>query len=74
MLCANVCMIFRLSRLSLLGEGRVDSTLTRPLEAGDGSIILEASRPEHMGAGAGPSIAPAKETLETILLALDAEK
>ncbi|XP_058271301.1 histone-lysine N-methyltransferase EHMT1 isoform X9 [Hemibagrus wyckioides] len=63
-----------LSRLSLLGEGRVDSTLTRPLEAGDGSIILEASRPEHMGAGAGPSIAPAKETLETILLALDAEK
>ncbi|KAK3555456.1 hypothetical protein QTP86_016095 [Hemibagrus guttatus] len=62
------------SRLSLSGEGRVDSTLSRPLEAGNGSLTLEASRPEHMGAGAGPSIAPAKETLETILLALDAEK
>lgn len=72
----NVCMIFRLSRLSLPGEGRADSTLSKPSEAGNGSLTPEASRPEHVGSGAvaGPPITPPKETLETILLALDAEK
>lgn len=67
---------FRLSHLSLLGEGRADSTLSRPSEAGNGSLTPEASRPEYVGEGAeaGPPIAPPKETLETILLALDAEK
>ncbi|XP_047017705.2 histone-lysine N-methyltransferase EHMT1 isoform X1 [Ictalurus punctatus] len=65
-----------LSRLSLPGEGRADSTLSKPSEAGNGSLTPEASRPEHVGAGAvaGPPITPPKETLETILLALDAEK
>ncbi|TSK72083.1 Histone-lysine N-methyltransferase EHMT1 [Bagarius yarrelli] len=64
------------SQLLLSGTGSVDSSLSKPSEAGNGSIAPEASRPEHIGAGfgAGPSIAPAKETLETILLALDAEK
>lgn len=63
-------------RLSILGEGRADSTLSRLSEAGNGSLTPEGSMPEHMGAGsgAGLSIAPPKETLETILLALDTEK
>lgn len=67
---------FRPSRLSLFGEESVDSTLSRPSEAENGSLTPEANRPENMGAGAGagPPLAPAKETLETILLALDAEK
>ncbi|XP_046723549.1 histone-lysine N-methyltransferase EHMT1 isoform X1 [Silurus meridionalis] len=63
-------------RLSISGEGRADSTLSRPSETENGSLAEEASRPEQVGAGtvAGPLVAPPKETLETILLALDAEK
>ncbi|KAM9451489.1 histone-lysine N-methyltransferase EHMT1 isoform 1-T1 [Clarias gariepinus] len=63
-------------RLSILGEGRADSTLSRLSEAGNGSLTPEGSMPEHMGAGSGAGlcIAPPKETLETILLALDTEK
>lgn len=67
---------FRQSCLSSLGEGKADSTLYRPSEARIESITSEASRlePVGAGAGAGPPTAPPKETLETILLALDAEK
>lgn len=67
---------FRSSLLLLSGDGRADSTLSRLSEAGNESLAPEASRPEHLGAGAlaGPFTAPPKETLETILLALDTEK
>lgn len=68
----NVCVICRPSLLVLSGEGGVDTSASGPSVAGTGSLTPEASRLEHMGAG--PSIAPPKETLETILLALDAEK
>lgn len=67
---------FRPSQIFILEEGRADSTLSRLSEAGNPLLAPEASRSELLGAGApaGPLIAPHKETLETILLALDTEK
>ncbi|XP_026859467.2 histone-lysine N-methyltransferase EHMT1 isoform X3 [Electrophorus electricus] len=64
------------SHLSLPGEGKADSTLSRAPEAVDGSASPGTSRPGLLGsvAGTGFSAGPPKETLETILLALDSEK
>uniref|UniRef100_A0AAY5EJ97 Euchromatic histone-lysine N-methyltransferase 1b n=1 Tax=Electrophorus electricus TaxID=8005 RepID=A0AAY5EJ97_ELEEL len=58
------------------GYGKADSTLSRAPEAVDGSASPGTSRPGLLGsvAGTGFSAGPPKETLETILLALDSEK
>ncbi|XP_076836898.1 histone-lysine N-methyltransferase EHMT1 isoform X2 [Brachyhypopomus gauderio] len=64
------------SHLSLPGEVKADSTLSRPPEAVDESPSPGTSRPVLLGPGAGAGFpgGPPKETLETILLALDSEK
>ncbi|XP_037401763.1 histone-lysine N-methyltransferase EHMT1 isoform X2 [Pygocentrus nattereri] len=58
------------SRLSVPGENRADSTFHRPAEA------VDAPGTSRSGTGVwtGPPGVPPKETLETVLLALDAEK
>uniref|UniRef100_A0A3B1JKV4 Euchromatic histone-lysine N-methyltransferase 1b n=1 Tax=Astyanax mexicanus TaxID=7994 RepID=A0A3B1JKV4_ASTMX len=61
------------SRLSIPGENRADSTLPKTPEAVEVSPTPGTSR-SSTTAGAGPPAGPPKETLETVLLALDAEK
>uniref|UniRef100_A0A8B9HGJ7 Euchromatic histone-lysine N-methyltransferase 1b n=1 Tax=Astyanax mexicanus TaxID=7994 RepID=A0A8B9HGJ7_ASTMX len=61
------------SRLSMPGENRADSTLPKTPEAVEVSPTPGTSR-SSTAAGAGPPAGPPKETLETVLLALDAEK
>ncbi|XP_043078093.1 histone-lysine N-methyltransferase EHMT1 isoform X8 [Puntigrus tetrazona] len=59
------------TRLSILGEGKADSTLPRPTQ--DTSVSPLGSKTGPVGAGFGTGLPP-KETLESVLLALDAEK
>ncbi|XP_062867153.1 histone-lysine N-methyltransferase EHMT1 isoform X2 [Trichomycterus rosablanca] len=67
---------FRPSCLSVPADSKADSTLLRTPEPGNAFVVTGVSRPgpASTGPGAGLTPAPPKETLETILLALDAEK
>ncbi|XP_051532999.1 histone-lysine N-methyltransferase EHMT1 isoform X5 [Myxocyprinus asiaticus] len=63
------------TRLSVLGAGKADSTLPKSPETQDTSLSPVGSKTGTMGvetATAPPG--PPKETLESVLLALDAEK
>ncbi|XP_052443758.1 histone-lysine N-methyltransferase EHMT1 isoform X1 [Carassius gibelio] len=64
------------TRLSVLGEGKADSTLSRPTQSQDTSVSPLGSKTGPVGAGFGTVLqpGPTKETLESVLLALDAEK
>uniref|UniRef100_A0A8C2AGI5 Euchromatic histone-lysine N-methyltransferase 1b n=1 Tax=Cyprinus carpio TaxID=7962 RepID=A0A8C2AGI5_CYPCA len=64
------------TRLSILGEGKADSTLSKPPRSHDTSVSPLGSRtgPVGAGSGTGPLPGTTKETLESVLLALDAEK
>ncbi|XP_016407398.1 histone-lysine N-methyltransferase EHMT1-like isoform X8 [Sinocyclocheilus rhinocerous] len=64
------------TRLSVLGEGKADSTLPRPTQSQDTSVSPLYSKTGPVGAefGNGLPPGPPKETLESVLLALDAEK
>ncbi|XP_016306551.1 histone-lysine N-methyltransferase EHMT1-like isoform X8 [Sinocyclocheilus anshuiensis] len=64
------------TRLSVLGEGKADSTLPRPTQSQDTSVSPLDSKTGPVGAefGNGLPPGPPKETLESVLLALDAEK
>uniref|UniRef100_A0A672SHL5 Histone-lysine N-methyltransferase EHMT1-like n=1 Tax=Sinocyclocheilus grahami TaxID=75366 RepID=A0A672SHL5_SINGR len=64
------------TRLSILGEGKADSTLPKPPRSQDTSVSPLGSRtgPVGAGSGTGPPPGTTKETLESVLLALDAEK
>ncbi|XP_016346745.1 histone-lysine N-methyltransferase EHMT1-like isoform X6 [Sinocyclocheilus anshuiensis] len=64
------------TRLSILGEGKADSTLPKPSRSQDTSVSPLGSRtgPVGAGSGTGPPPGTTKETLESVLLALDAEK
>ncbi|XP_077088874.1 histone-lysine N-methyltransferase EHMT1 isoform X14 [Siphateles boraxobius] len=64
------------TRLSVLGEGKADSTLPKHPESQDTSVSPVGSKAGSVGSGSttGPPLGPPKETLESVLLALDAEK
>nr|XP_055036990.1 histone-lysine N-methyltransferase EHMT1 isoform X1 [Misgurnus anguillicaudatus] len=64
------------TRLSVLGEGSADSSLSKPPESLETSVSPLGSKSGTVGAGTstGPLTGPPKETLESVLLALDAEK
>ncbi|XP_062409434.1 histone-lysine N-methyltransferase EHMT1 isoform X6 [Sardina pilchardus] len=68
------------SRLSVSSEGRADSTLPKPVEVATTSQAMIAPKPGTPAvAGVAvlpvlPALGPPKETLESILLALDTEK
>ncbi|KTF85204.1 hypothetical protein cypCar_00024574, partial [Cyprinus carpio] len=64
------------TRLSILGEGKADSTLSKPPRSHDTPVSPLGSRtgPVGAGSGTGPLPGTTKETLESVLLALDAEK
>uniref|UniRef100_A0A672MZ87 Histone-lysine N-methyltransferase EHMT1-like n=1 Tax=Sinocyclocheilus grahami TaxID=75366 RepID=A0A672MZ87_SINGR len=64
------------TRLSVLGEGKADSTLPRPTQSQDTSVSPLDLKTGPFGAefGNGLPPGPPKETLESVLLALDAEK
>ncbi|XP_042603696.1 histone-lysine N-methyltransferase EHMT1 isoform X8 [Cyprinus carpio] len=64
------------TRLSVLGEGKADSTLPRPTQSQDMSVSPLGLKTGLVGAGFGTGLPPGppKETLESVLLALDAEK
>ncbi|XP_048022441.1 histone-lysine N-methyltransferase EHMT1 isoform X3 [Megalobrama amblycephala] len=64
------------TRLSVLGEGKADSTLLKHPESHDTSVSPVGSKAGSVGSGSatGPPLGPPKETLESVLLALDAEK
>ncbi|XP_051536391.1 histone-lysine N-methyltransferase EHMT1-like isoform X4 [Myxocyprinus asiaticus] len=64
------------TRLSVIGEGKADSTLPKPAESQDTSVSPVDSKARTAGAGTGTVTPPGppKETLESVLLALDAEK
>ncbi|XP_067278822.1 histone-lysine N-methyltransferase EHMT1 isoform X2 [Pseudorasbora parva] len=64
------------TRLSVLGEGKADSTLPKHPESQDTSGSPVGSKAGSVGSGSsiGPPLGPPKETLESVLLALDAEK
>ncbi|XP_057215572.1 histone-lysine N-methyltransferase EHMT1 isoform X2 [Triplophysa rosa] len=64
------------TRLSVLGEGRADSSIPKPPESLETSLSPVGSKSVTLGAGIafGPPLGPPKETLESVLLALDAEK
>lgn len=64
------------TRLSVLGEGRADSSLPKPPESLETSVSPVGFKSGTVGAGtaSGSLIGPPKETLESVLLALDAEK
>lgn len=62
-------------------EGRADSTLPQPAEVASTSQALTALKPGAPATAAtgaatavAPALGPPKETLESILLALDTEK
>ncbi|XP_036384200.1 histone-lysine N-methyltransferase EHMT1 isoform X2 [Megalops cyprinoides] len=59
-------------RLSLSSEDKVDSSFSRTAEALE--VSPGGSKTVGTGLGVGAQLGPAKETLESILLALDAEK
>ncbi|XP_056587271.1 histone-lysine N-methyltransferase EHMT1 isoform X2 [Triplophysa dalaica] len=64
------------TRLPVLGEGRADSSLPKPPESLEPSLSPVGSKSVTLGAGIafGSPLGPPKETLESVLLALDAEK
>ncbi|RXN32387.1 histone-lysine N-methyltransferase EHMT1-like isoform X5 [Labeo rohita] len=64
------------TRLSLLGEGKADSTLLKLPQSQDTSVSPLGSKTGSVGGGSGigSPTGPPKETLESVLLALDAEK
>ncbi|XP_058615187.1 histone-lysine N-methyltransferase EHMT1 isoform X9 [Onychostoma macrolepis] len=64
------------TRLSVLGEGKADSTLPRLAQSQDTSVFPLGLKTGPVGAGFGTGLplGPPKETLESVLLALDAEK
>ncbi|KAG1943372.1 histone-lysine N-methyltransferase EHMT1 [Pimephales promelas] len=64
------------TRLSVLGEGKADSTLPKHPGSQDTTVSPVGSKAGSVGSGStiGPPLGPPKESLESILLALDAEK
>uniref|UniRef100_A0A8C2IQB1 Euchromatic histone-lysine N-methyltransferase 1b n=1 Tax=Cyprinus carpio TaxID=7962 RepID=A0A8C2IQB1_CYPCA len=64
------------TRHSVLGEGKADSTVPRPTQSQDMSVSPLGLKTGLVGAGFGTGLPPGppKETLESVLLALDAEK
>ncbi|XP_059398700.1 histone-lysine N-methyltransferase EHMT1-like isoform X7 [Carassius carassius] len=63
------------TRLAILGEGKADSTFAKPPQTQDTSVSPLGFRTgPAVGSGTGPPPGPPKETLESVLLALDAEK
>ncbi|XP_065100202.1 histone-lysine N-methyltransferase EHMT1 isoform X2 [Paramisgurnus dabryanus] len=64
------------TRLSVLGDGSADSSLSKPPESLETSVSPVGSKSGTVGVGTstGPLTGPPKETLESVLLALDAEK
>ncbi|XP_005161162.1 histone-lysine N-methyltransferase EHMT1 isoform X10 [Danio rerio] len=66
------------TRLSVLGEGKANSTLPKPSESQDTSLSLVGSKARSVAMAAAPGLplppGPPKETLQSVLLALDAEK
>ncbi|XP_052392848.1 histone-lysine N-methyltransferase EHMT1-like isoform X10 [Carassius gibelio] len=63
------------TRHAILGEGKADSTLHKLPQTQDTSVSPLGFRTGPVvGSGTGPPPGPPKETLESVLLALDAEK
>ncbi|XP_026090487.1 histone-lysine N-methyltransferase EHMT1-like isoform X6 [Carassius auratus] len=63
------------TRHAILGEGKADSTLHKPPQTQDTSVSPLGFRTGPVvGSGTGPPPGLPKETLESVLLALDAEK
>ncbi|XP_069039287.1 histone-lysine N-methyltransferase EHMT1-like isoform X3 [Lepisosteus oculatus] len=62
------------SRMRLASEDKADSSAPKPSEASDSSGSPSSSRWGAVTPSSGMSQGPAKETLESVLLALDAEK